>query len=74
VPDKEGVDKGHCLWCKLKLSEWQTHGHERGVKWTLHELKQVSDSLINGKTENGVKAALNLTVLNQSGSSFHSHM
>jgi hypothetical protein len=56
VPGKEGVDKAHCLWCKLKLSKWQTHGHERGVERTLHELKQVADSLNDGKTENGVKS------------------
>jgi hypothetical protein len=43
---KEGMDKAHCIWCKLKRSEWQCHGHDRGAKWSLN----------NGKTENGVKS------------------
>jgi hypothetical protein len=53
---KEGMDKAHCIWCKLERSEWQCHGHDRGAKWTLQELKRVASSLNNGKTENGVKS------------------
>jgi hypothetical protein len=53
---KEGMDKAHCIWCKLKRSEWQCHGHDRGAKWTLQELKRVASSLNNGKTESGVKS------------------
>jgi hypothetical protein len=53
---KEGMDKAQCIWCNLKRSEWQWHGHDRGAKWTLQELKRVASSLNNGKTENGVKS------------------
>ena len=56
VLGKEGMDKAHCLWCKLKRSEWQLHGHDRGVKWTIEELKRVASSLNDGKPENGVKS------------------
>jgi hypothetical protein len=53
---KAGMDKARCIWCKLKRSEWQCHGHDRGAKWTLQELKRVASSLDNVKTENGVKS------------------
>ncbi len=54
---KEGVDKAHCIWCKLKRSEWQTHGHEPGIKWTLQKFKRVAASLDATRTsENGVKS------------------
>jgi hypothetical protein len=56
VLGKEGMDKAHCMWCELKKAEWQADGHERGVKWTLEELKRVACSLNGGKTENGVKS------------------
>jgi hypothetical protein len=57
VVGKEGMDKAHCLWCKLKKAQWQQYGHERGVKWTLQELKRVAASLYeSNKTENGVKS------------------
>jgi hypothetical protein len=53
---KEGVDKSHCIWCKLKNSEWQTCGHEPGIKWTLQELERVAAFLNAARTsENGVK-------------------
>jgi hypothetical protein len=55
---KEGVDKAHRLWCKLKSAEWQAHGHARGVKWTLEELKCIARSLGTDEAENGVKTFL----------------
>lgn len=57
VLGKEGMDKAHCIWCKLKRAEWQTHGHEPGIKWTLQELIRVAASLNATKaSENGVKS------------------
>jgi hypothetical protein len=50
------MDRARCIWCKLERSEWQCHGHDRGAKWTLQELKRVASSLNNSKTENGVKS------------------
>jgi hypothetical protein len=51
VLGKEGMDKVHRMWCEPKKAEWQADGHERGVKWTLQELKRVTRSLHGGKTE-----------------------
>jgi hypothetical protein len=55
VLGKEGMDKAHCLWCKLKSVKWQACGHARGVKWTFVELQCVARSLGTDETENGVK-------------------
>jgi hypothetical protein len=58
VLGKEGMDKAHCIWCKLKRSEWQTPQHAPGVKWNLEELKRVAAGLnaSNKTSENGVKS------------------
>jgi hypothetical protein len=57
IMGKEGMNKAHCHWCKLRSSQWQVLGHTPGIKWTLQELKQVAASLNERtKTENGVKS------------------
>jgi hypothetical protein len=33
VAGKEGMDKAHCHWCKLKSVECQACAHERGMRW-----------------------------------------
>jgi hypothetical protein len=42
---KEGMDKAHCHWCKLRSSQWQVLGHAPDTKWTFQELKRVAASL-----------------------------
>jgi hypothetical protein len=32
VAGKEGMDKAHCHWRKLKSAEWQAHVHARGLR------------------------------------------
>jgi hypothetical protein len=39
VVGKEGMDKAHCHWCKLRSAEWQAHAHERGMRWDSEEMK-----------------------------------
>jgi hypothetical protein len=57
IMGKEGMDKAHCHWCKLRSSEWQALGHAPGIKWTLRELTRVAASLNDERTtENGVKS------------------
>ena len=42
------------LWTRARYK--MDNEHERGIKWTIDELKQVTSSLHEGKTENGVKS------------------
>jgi hypothetical protein len=56
VVGKEGMDKAHCHWCKLRSVQWQTYGHAPGSKWTLGELKRVAGTITPTKrSQNGVK-------------------
>jgi hypothetical protein len=59
VAGKEGMDKAHCHWCKLKSAEWQAHAHERGMRWDSEEMKRAhaapSDT---NETQNGVKSSM----------------
>jgi hypothetical protein len=56
VVGKEGMDKAHCHWCKLKSYEWQKHAHERGGT---EEMRRVLASLTDtNKTQNGVKSSM----------------
>jgi hypothetical protein len=59
VAGKEGMDKAHCHWCKLKSAEWQEYAHARGMIWDLEEMKRVFNSLNDtNKTQNGVKRSM----------------
>jgi len=59
VVGKEGMDKAHCHWCKLKSAEWQEYAHARGMIWDLEEMKRVFNSLNDtNKTQNGVKRSM----------------
>ena len=56
---KEGMDKAHCHWYKLKSAKWQEYAHARGMGWYLEEMKQVYVSIIDmNKKQNGVKSSM----------------
>jgi hypothetical protein len=58
VAGKEGMDKAHCHWCKLKSAKWQACAHERGMRWGSEEIKLACASLSDtNKTQNGVKSS-----------------
>jgi hypothetical protein len=59
VVGKEGMDKAHCHWCKLRSAEWQACAHERGIGWDSEEMKRAHGALSDtNETQNGVKSSM----------------
>jgi hypothetical protein len=59
VVGKEGMDKAHCLWCKLESAEWKECMHARGTRWDLEEMKKARASLSDANTSHdGVKTSM----------------
>ena len=43
---KENFQGWWCSYCRLRKTEWQLHGHQRGELWTIETLRQQAENVV----------------------------